>query len=203
MSLFEACAATLDAPNNLSDHERNRLVESCLPWCKKLAREHAKSINLADRHFDIEDLESEAYVACVHASQFYRPDRGTKFITMASAWIRTHLRSVTDSRRVVVPGRMSQPELVEEQDCDGDAEAYSPNEAEERMLRTLDEPARTVVRLIVFDGLRPEQVAAQLGMEVKDVKLVMRNSAEKLGKYLKNESEPSLWSLWRDEGGES
>jgi RNA polymerase sigma factor (sigma-70 family) len=196
-SLYADCNTMgREKPNDLTKEERNALVEGCLPWCKKLAREHAQTLKCAERHFDADDLEAEAYVACCSAAQYYRPERGTKFITMASAWIRTHLRSVTDARRIVVPGRMEQPELVEDRDeADDDSGAYTPNTDEERMLKALAEPARSVVRLVVFEGLRPDQVAAQLNMDVKDVKLIMRNSVAKLGDYLQGESEPNLWTV--------
>jgi DNA-directed RNA polymerase specialized sigma24 family protein len=184
-------------PNALSEPERHKLVEKVIPWCRRLARDHATAIRLATgRRLEIDDLEGEAFVAAAEAAIYYDPRRGVGFTTYVRPWVQTHLTQKTDPRYTVQAAGMEFPERVADRD-DGPAEveADTPDADEARLLGNLQEPARTIVRLCVFEGLSPAQVAIQAaGMPYydhgvrrvieadKDVKLIMRNAAAKLAR---------------------
>lgn len=184
--------------NALSDADRGKLVEGVMAWCRKQARDAAKAASLAGRSIDVEDLESEAFIAAVCASKVYDPTTKNKFLTVAAAWVKTHLRMILDPRRTVRPGQIGAPELVTARDDGDEAEPYDPNKAELRTLRSIKEPARSIVRMVIFGDLTPDQVAVQLGMEVKDVKLHLRNAAESMTGYEKRQKDVELNGLFRD-----
>jgi hypothetical protein len=48
------------------------------------------------------------------------------------------------------------------------------------LLNAVDEPARTFVRLVRFEGLTPAQVADQCGRPLKDIKLAIRNAYQQM-----------------------
>lgn len=213
--LYPDCAAGgRPVPNALSPAERQKLVVSVIPWCKKAAREQVQALERIGRAADFEELESEAYVAACQAAEFYREGKGATFLSYARTWIANRFREATDTRRTVQAGHLACPEIVPEPElaAEDGPDTYTPTADEERMLRVLDEPARTIVRMVVFEGLSPDQVALQMAGqpyyvkvkgrtvkrtvgEVKDVKLIIRNSVEALGKYMKAEDAANLFTL--------
>ena len=52
---------------------------------------------------------------------------------------------------------------------------------------------------MVFEKVPPDRVATQLGMETKDVKLIVRNSIRALAKAKAALGEPDLLSIFDDE----
>lgn len=191
-TLFEA-DAPLPRLNSLTDGERMALVESCKRTCGKEARAAAMA---APAH-EFEDLEQEAFLACVEASRRWSPDAGTKFNTYATSCIRRHLANVTTRHRGEGVVRIEGWDAVEQPDregVDGDEEVVPLAEEQQSALRQLGEPALTVVTLIVVHGLTPDQVATQLGRPVKDIKLIARNAAKSLPGALAKASAPNLFS---------
>ena len=179
--------------NALPEAERMALVESCRRTCGKEARAAA----LAAPAHEFEDLEQEAFLACVEAARRWSPTAGTKFNTYATACIRRHLANVTTRHRGEGVVRIEGWDAIEQPDRSGldEDDALEPlTEEQEEALNRLGEPAKTVVTLLVVHGLSPEQVATQLGQEVKDVKLIARNAAKALPKQIAWVSRPGLFS---------
>jgi DNA-directed RNA polymerase specialized sigma24 family protein len=190
-------------PNALSEPERQGLVVGVIDWCRKLAHQHARKLRSKGRTPDTDNLEGEAFLAATEAAQYFDERRGVRFTTFAGAWVRTHLMSVTDDRLDVAAAPLDEPAWVEMRADGGDpavlaeeaeegqflraVEAWGESEAEvpeiwRRLLGNLAGTAREAVRLLVFERLPASRIAQQLGMEVKDVRLVLRNAAARLSK---------------------
>jgi RNA polymerase sigma factor (sigma-70 family) len=176
-------------PNSLSGAERHKLVESVIGWCRKLARDFAAARRLAGQRLEVDDIESEAFVAAAEAACYFDPRRGIQFTTYVRAWVDRHLIAVADPRYRIEAAAMEFPERVASRD-DGPEEIDPPGPDADarRILGSLAEPARTIVRLSVFDRLSPGRIAAQLGMPLKDVRLHLRNSAAKLNHGSSNDA---------------
>jgi RNA polymerase sigma factor (sigma-70 family) len=176
--------------NTLTEPEREGLVLGVLDWCRRLARDHAETLAQCGRRPEADDLIQEAFLAATEAARYYHADRGTRFTTFVKPWVQIHLTAVTDRRLVVPMGAMEHPESVKDRDDGPEAiEPDEPDAGERRLLGNLPEPCRTIVRLSVFDGLGPDRIAAQLGLAVKDVKLMMRNGAARLGRALDSDGD--------------
>ena len=191
-NLFETETPTPDA-NTLTEGERMALVESCQRTCSKEARAAA---NAAPAH-EFEDLEQEAFLACVEASRRWLPDRGTKFNTYATACVRRHLANVVTRQRGEGLVRIEAWDAVEQPDREGveeKDEVVPLTDEQTEALRRLGEPALTVVTLLVVHGLNPDQVAVQLDRPVKDVKLIARNAAKALPRELVRAAVPNLFN---------
>jgi len=179
--------------NTLTGTEPMALVSSCAGTCAKEARAAAKT---APAH-EFEDLEQEAFLACVEAARRWQSDRGTKFNTYATACIRRHLANVTTKHRGEGVVQIEAWDAVVQPDREGveEEDAIEPlTEAQTEALARLGEPAVTVVTLLVVNKLTPDQVATQLGRPVKDIKLIARNAAKALPRELANASAPNLFS---------
>ncbi|HEY1192337.1 MAG TPA: sigma-70 family RNA polymerase sigma factor [Gemmata sp.] len=181
------------ALNTLTEPERMALVDSVKRTCANEARKAAR----ANPAHEFEDLEQEALLAAVEASRRWCPDLKTKFNTYATSCIRRHLANVTTTYRgegvthiegwdaVTTPDRSG----VEEEDA-----VKELDEVQSEALTRLGEPARSIVTLIVVNGLSPEQVAVQLDRSVKDVKLIARNAAKALPRELARAAAPNLFT---------
>lgn len=171
-------------PNALTEAERQALVVGVVPWCRKLARQFVAAVRgKSGRKLDVEDMEAEAFLAAAEAARFFDTRRGIAFTTYVRAWVDTHLIAVTDPRYEVAAAAMEFPDRVSARD-DGpeEIETPGPDADARRLLGNLNEPARTVVRLVVFDRLTVGRVAVQLDMPLKDVRLHLRNAADRLAK---------------------
>lgn len=170
--------------NTLTVAERQELAASVVGLCKTMGRDAADRLELAGRHFEAEEFEAEAMLAAVQAAREWQPDRGTKFSTFAVAFINQHFAGVTDRRYQVSLAEMEFPDHFPQREADEDAGdepgTREPNADQLRLLNTLPEPTRSVVRLCVFDGFTPDMIAKQLHMAPKDVKLVIRNAGHRL-----------------------
>lgn len=182
--------------NTLSEAERGHLVESCLNLCRKVARQAAAR----SPGEDIDDLEGEAMLACVEAAKRWHPPApgqpAAKFSTFAQAYMQKRLKGlVADRRQELAALRGANWDLIADrgEDFADDSATYAPNENERELLSKLTEPAREAVRLVVFEGLPPDRVADQLGMSVKDVKLILRNASKALTKAKLKLAEPALF----------
>lgn len=179
--------------NSLSAEERNALVLSCERMCIGIAR---KAVHGA-RGLDVDDLTQEAMVSCVEASKRWDPTRGVKFSSYA------HKCIARDVNKIVVAHR-SKGE-VQSEDWDGfvdpqtaDGPTTPGREFTPEQLAAIDrlpETARLVVRLVLDDGLSPARIADQVGLGIKDVKLVLRNAAAQLRKDLAFFNRPALFDL--------
>jgi RNA polymerase sigma factor (sigma-70 family) len=184
--------ATPPPLNSLTEGERMALVESCKRTCAHEARRAARN---SPGH-EFEDLEQEALLACVEASRRWSPDAGTKFNTYATACIRRYLQSVTARHRGDGIVHLESWDAVVQPDGTGDEPDGEPDPLtarQEDALARLGEPARTILKMVVVDGLTPDQVATQLDRPVKDIKLIMRNAAKALPKEIVRASTPSLF----------
>lgn len=179
--------------NRLSDAERNALVLSCEGLYKSLAWEAAKAAGLLH---ELDDLVMDAALACVEASRAWEPGTSAKFSTYATTRIKRHLiKCVEDAKPGATAVRFANWDHVEDEapaDADG-AVRLTPEE--QTLLGRIDHADREAVRLVVCEGLTPDRVAEQLGVEVKDVKLRLRNAAKKLGAQKDWLARPGLFSL--------
>jgi RNA polymerase sigma factor (sigma-70 family) len=186
-------------PNNLTIAERQKLVESCIHWCRKAARARSNYLRKLGQSVDAEALESEAYIACCQAAEFWRDSQGATFLTYARHWINNRLRAVTDARKMIVPGNMLAPELVPDSSTedgyipsDGRPNRRTQTAEDKQRMATLTDEERAIVLAIAFDGLRPEQVAEQMGRPVRVVKLIMRNAVEAMNDHqTKRDAQPA------------
>lgn len=177
--------------NSLPEGERMELVENCQRTCAKEARVAA----LKNPAHAFEDLEQEALLACVLASRRWSPTMGAKFNTFATSCIKRHLKNVVTNHRGEGVVRIEGWDAVPQPDREGveeEDEVEPLSEEQEQALRRLGEPAFTVVTLLVVHKLSPEQVAVQLDLPLKDVKLIARNAGKTLPKNLRWVHSPSL-----------
>lgn len=76
----------------------DRLVRSHIPLVFSIAFE------LRDLGLSPEELASEGLLGLVKGARDFDPDRGTRFATYASFWIRAHMRSYWQNNRRIVRG---------------------------------------------------------------------------------------------------
>jgi RNA polymerase primary sigma factor len=75
---------------------RERLVSSCLPWLRRLARRYA------GRGVELADLEQEAVIGLLRALVRFDPERGAPFWAYARWWVRQALQqAVAESSRAI------------------------------------------------------------------------------------------------------
>ena len=187
-------------PNELSDDVRNQLAASVVNLAKKITREHLSAHGL---HTDREDAEGEAMLACVEASIYFDPHSGVGFTTYAAAWIRRALANWTVANSAQLARGMECPETIVDRASEADDEIVIPDDVEVEidarqmlLLKQLTGVARDIVLLSVFAGQSPERIAVRLGMEVKDVKLVMRNSAGQLAGFMATYADDAAHSMF-------
>jgi len=177
--------------NALPQSVRDALVEGCVNLCKKVARTFARTIPGAD----VEDLEGEAALACVEAARFWQPEGSAKFSTFAQSYMEKRLKGLAADQRQ--SAALVRPEdwdpIARDADEAPEEENAGPTDDDRELLAKLDEPARTAVRLVVFERTAPDRAAEQLGMPVKDLKLVLRNAAKVLEKEKEKMGRPSLF----------
>lgn len=176
--------------NDLTEAERQELAASVFALCRKMAREKAAELRDQGRRVDADELEGDAMLAAVQAAREFDPARGeryetraVKFSTFARGFIATALLASTDERALPRVKYTDRLERLDRPGGDGgeeDREPVEPNDGQARLLGLLHEPARTVVRLVVFEGLTPDQAAARTGRKPKDIKLILRNAAADL-----------------------
>jgi DNA-directed RNA polymerase specialized sigma24 family protein len=144
---------------------------------------------------DVANLEGEALLACVEAARFWEPEGAAKFATFAQAYVQKRLRGMAaDQKKEAAALRQANWDLIPDELDDDETEITEPTEEQEAILGALAEPMRTAVRQIVFEGLTPARVAAQMGVEVKDLKLSIRNAATALRRAKAHMSAPNLFA---------
>jgi DNA-directed RNA polymerase specialized sigma24 family protein len=120
-----------------------------------------------------------------------------KFSSYATTGIKRHLGKLVVAHRsrgtVQVEGWDDVPNRPTDDDEGGNAVEFTAEQAE--AVSRLAEPMRTVVRLVLEDGLPPDRIATQLGSEVKDVKLMLRNAAAQLRRDLAFMIRPALFDF--------
>lgn len=184
-------------PNALPTHERQQLTLSCQSLCRKIAREHVAKMAQHGRREEVDDCESEAFLACVEASQYYDPTCGVKFTTYSAQWIRTALLAWSNKQATQLAGGMEYPDLVADREVEIPDDIEVEIDARQRvLLAQLTEPDRTIVLLTHFAKQSPDRVATRLNLDVKDVKLRMRNAAGKLTSFMANVLEDSQGGLF-------
>jgi RNA polymerase sigma factor (sigma-70 family) len=186
--------------NALPDAERGELVLSCQGMCKSIARKALGDVP----GLDIEDVEQEALLSCVMASQRWDPTRGVKFITYAHKCVAREVNKIVIAHRSRGEVQTDDwdltavvdPASVDEQN-DDDATGGQLHKAVQRQLATgmLDVleprqkkasgperalPARAIVEAVVFDAVTAEQLATQTGQAAKAVRANLKNAIRKL-----------------------
>ena len=174
-----------------------RAILSCRNMCRSLARKMCPpDDNRVRREQRIEDIEGEAYLALVEAAREFDPRYPAKFSTVAHSYVSKRLKRVIDEQRLaaqhatgveldwmpVAEGEQSTAEVGQVMD-DYDRE----------LLGRLPLAMREPVRLVILSGFTPEQVATQLGLEVKDVKLAIRNAVKILNVEREKLDRPDLF----------
>jgi DNA-directed RNA polymerase specialized sigma subunit len=205
-TLFEEHEPPADVPdelpqeNQLATAEWQRLVEGCAYLCKSLARKVAVKFH---RLHELDQLVSDANLYCCEAACKWQPGRGVKFSTYAHAYI---WRSLT---RPYCEGRSKAAEYgagdafwggcVDHNADDEPASVRPVNEDQAGLLRALPEPTRTIVRLFVFERLGFGEIADQVGLAVKDVRLCLRGAGVRLNAILeRHHAATSLFDLAED-----
>jgi len=124
---------------------RNALVETHLPFVVRLARDHR------GMGIPVEDLVHDGVLGLIEAARRFDPDRGNRFLTFASWWIRKALLGALARGTGVVPVPSYQRRRMAE-----------IREAESELHRAL--------------GRRPraEEVSARLGRSVERVHRTLR-----------------------------
>lgn len=170
-------------PNRLSIPERQKLVESVIPLCRDFAAKTWQQIeSFAGSRLGLEDLESDCYVSAVQAAEKFDPARGYRFTTACTAYLIRGVRATIQEafgHRVTLVFDDNRNSAGEQEPFE-ETDILPPNAEESLLLANLTGINREVVRLAVFEELQPEQVAQQVGIPVKDVRLIMRNSAKHL-----------------------
>jgi RNA polymerase sigma factor (sigma-70 family) len=180
--------------NDLTTGERNALVLSCERLCASLARQACVGVP----GIDADDLTQEALLVCTEASVKWSPRLSVKFSSYATTGIKRHLGKLVSAHRsrgtVQVESWDDVPTARPGDDDEpANAEEFTAEQAE--AVARLIEPMRTVVRLVLEDGLPPDRIAAQLGSTTKDVKLMLRNAAAQLRRDLASMSRPALFDF--------
>ncbi|MCE9596171.1 MAG: sigma-70 family RNA polymerase sigma factor [Planctomycetes bacterium] len=141
---------------------------------------------LGDAHA-AEDVVQEAF-----ATALARGERPTGLAT----WLRTVVRNLALDRKRRSARRDARERSAARHEAatDGDAlERLELIEALAREVRSLDEPFRTAVRLRYFDGLRPNQIAAKLGVPLATVDSRLVRGLERLRERLDRRGGRERW----------
>lgn len=179
--------------NDLSTAERNALVLSCEKLCRSLSR------SAAVPGMDAEDMEQEALVVCVEAARRWGPRLGVKFSTYVTTAIRRHLANLVSAHKSAGTVHLESWDAVEAPgEREGDGDDFEFTAEQEYALSRLSAEARAVVRMTVAERLPPDRVAARIGKETKDVKLILRNAAKALRKDLADLDKPALFEVLAD-----
>ena len=185
-------------PNQLSLPKRQKLVESVIPLCRNFAAKTWGQIEgFAGARMTLEDLEADCYVAATQAAEKFDPARGFQFTTACTAYLMRSVRASIQTafgHRVALEfddARNSAGEQVPFEESD----ILPPNAEESLLLANLSGIPKEVVRLTVFEELQPEQVAQQIGIPVKDVRLIMRNSVKHLQGVKDRQKGASLFAV--------
>ncbi len=80
-----------------STEDRNKAIESCLRYAKKLA---GKSTS-AGREDEMNDILSETTLGMIEAAIRFNPANGTTFLTYATWWIRREIYKYYENRNLV------------------------------------------------------------------------------------------------------
>ena len=83
---------------------------------------------------------------------------------------------------------------LDEGQSDRESDDRQPNGEQRLLLSKLSPAAREIVTLCVFGKLTPDQIAERVGQSVKDVKLAIRNAGETIGKFIRHDDAPNLFS---------
>ena len=181
--------------------DRDALAVSCLPMCRALARQMCPPDDSRQRReHRIDDIASEAALACWEVALTFDPAGPAKFSTVAYSYISKRLRNIIDEQRLAAQhatgadmGLIVQGVGDDADDDHDDDDAVSLTDDERDLMQRLPIHARRVVALVAFGGFTPEQAATQLGLPVKDVKLVIRNAAKVLAVERKKMDRPNLF----------
>jgi DNA-directed RNA polymerase specialized sigma24 family protein len=186
--------------NELPQPERDRLVESMIGRAEAEGVRHAEYIGRLDM---IDDFQSEAKLATVVASKTWHPGEVSQFGTYATAVIRRSLLAYTRNAIEPATGMEDWSGVPGRTDCDDEPATENgrePNDYQQSLLAKLDEPARSIVRCVVFGCDKPDDVAERFGIELKDVKLHIRNASRTLGKVVDFDDGDSLFDACEFEG---
>ena len=170
---------------------REKLIRHNLRFAIRIAME------FKGRGLPVEDLVSEANVGLCQAADKYQPDRGTRFLTYASFWIRSSIyRSFTTAFMIRIPSAVS-PILKKYLELGPDTEKLSDGE----LAVLLDSTEKTIkaVRNLVDnsnmksldqeigdkgftygDYLKDESVDIDESVYESDIREVVRNAVDDL-----------------------
>lgn len=174
--------------NNLTRAEQNELVLSVQHLARGEAIRHGHHIN---RTNEIDDLTSIALVGIVEASKTFQEERGTKFSTWATAWMRRCLIRESAKLESAIDLESWDHIADDAEESTGEIDTRTPNAEQALLLSTLPESSREIVRLAVFERMAPDQIAAFLHLPVKDVKLQIRNAGQSLTSFIERDESPN------------
>jgi RNA polymerase sigma factor (sigma-70 family) len=169
----------------LSQHDRDSLAVTFQPLAYKLANNYRAQLGRQGLAMDVDDLRSEALLALVEASRKFDPTK-SKFITYAQGFITTRLTAITDTTRIAksIGGEFEQ--TSRDYSNDEDPETFALSADEEEMMSRVPPTCRDAVRLCLL-GRTPDQVAIQLGVTEKSVRMMLANAGQSVTAKLKND----------------
>jgi RNA polymerase sigma factor (sigma-70 family) len=167
--------------------DRDAAVLSCLPLCRKLAASIRRKASRPIDRDAFEDLVSQAQLLCLEAFEVFDPARNVPFVAFASLYVSRRLRQyVFDNHVTPTADHTFLAEAIDEQATDSTASqdhepAHSPHAYELAALVAGCKPLdATIVRLVCAEHLTPAQIATQLDLSVRVVKLRIRNLDRKM-----------------------
>jgi RNA polymerase sigma factor (sigma-70 family) len=177
------------------------LVLSCVGLCKKLARQFAPVCDspkmFAQR---VEEYTLEANLACVECANGYKPEGSAEFSTVAHSYISKRLQRLKENDRLqtgmimeTYPDSRTDPANAEDEPIE--VEPIKIDTRSNDLLLQLNEPARSLVRLMLFENLTRHQAGEQLGMKAKDIELALRNATTQLIRIQRTIDAPRLPGL--------
>lgn len=135
-----------------------------------------------------EDLQQEAVIGLLRASQGFNPDYGVKFSSYAGVAIRHHLHNVLSARRYratpALPtfedGTVLEPE--DRRSVAPDAAAILADEKDRvaRLMRLLHPRERAIFQMYFWDEMSFAQIGARVGLSGERVRQLFEGSLRRL-----------------------
>jgi RNA polymerase sigma factor (sigma-70 family) len=178
----------------MTTSEREAMLRSAERQVRAMARQLADGFG--KRH-ERDEFEGDAVLFMVESLSRWDPARGASFPTYAVAYARRSLirKHARPGPREVVSEVIERAEALDEPTPLAPP-TVAPNPEQQAVLGAVNEPARTYVRLIRFEGLTPAQVADQFQQPVKDIKLAIRNAYAQMCRLIEQEDRTESLSLF-------
>ncbi len=208
MNLFVDSRCVAPGPDAKLTSDRWQMVVAFEAMARSIARRLCPpDASRLRREQRIEDIYGEAMLAATECARGFDPDGRAKFSTVAYAYVTQRVRRVIDEQRLaslhatgIDFARFSRTPGDDEPADDAAPCECHMSEADRELLGRLPGQMRACVALVIAGGFTPDQVATQLGMETKNVKLLLRNAGRILATERKKLEAPNLFGGMNDAG---